>query len=579
LNDGSGMSETGKKPESVSLEEQLIALKFQVSELKQKLAIKEGELEIFREIGQISRTFGRSAERLKLGEILDGSLDLILKLVGAEAGTIFLKEKEKDQIVFQAVRGFGSEKLKGRRLKMGEGIAGWVTQTGRPYVSTQVANDPLWQREYADLVGFETREILCVPLKIGDEIFGAVEAINKKNRQLLAQEDLENLSSLASQVAIVIQNAQLFLESHQRMEQHSELIEVSAILNSSLDPLVVRKKAMEAATRLMGAEVGSLLLLDQEKRELYFDVALGEKGDAVKQIRLKIGEGFAGWVAEKGEALLIPDVSKDPRHFRAADQKSAFSTRDMVCVPVKVKDKMIGVLQAINKQGGQTFSQEDLELFKSLANQVAIAIDNANLYSEIQRTFLETAEALAESIEKRDPYTGGHTQRVVFYSWAIAGEMGLPDEEMERLRISAVLHDIGKIGVEDRVLRKEGPLDQEELAQMRLHPEIGAHIVQHIDGLKDVVPAILHHQERFDGKGYPGGIKNGEIPIFARIIAAADTFDAMTTDRPYRKALPDQVALDELKKFAGIQFDQQVVEAFIRAYQKGKVRSVGKNTA
>ena len=155
----------------------------------------------------------------------------------------------------------------------------------------------------------------------------------------------------------------------------------------------------------------------------------------------------------------------------------------------------------------------------------------------------------------------------------------MPDEEMERLRISAVLHDIGKIGVEDRVLRKEGPLDQEELAQMRRHPEIGAHIVKHIDGLKDVVPAILYHQERFDGKGYPAGIKNGEIPIFARIIAAADTFDAMTSDRPYRKALADQVALDELKKFAGIQFDQQVVEAFIRAYEKGKVRSVGKSTA
>ncbi|MCX5858515.1 MAG: GAF domain-containing protein [Proteobacteria bacterium] len=574
------MNESERKKEPAGPEEQLIALKFQVSELQQKLAVKEGELEVFRGIGQISRALSRSPEqRGKLSEILDGSLDLILKMVGAEAGTIFLKEKDGEHIVFKSVRGFGSEKLKGKKLRIGEGIAGWVTQNGRPYVSTQVTSDPLWQKEYAELADFETREILCVPLRIGDQVFGAVEAINKKDRQLLAQEDLENLSSLASQLAIVIQNARLFLESRQQAEQHSELIEVSALLNSSLDPLVVRKKAMEAATHLMGAEVGSLLLVDQEKKELYFDVALGDKGDAVKQIRLKIGEGIAGWVAEKDEALLIPDVSKDPRHFRKADQKSTFSTRDMICVPVKAKDKMIGVLQAINKQGGQIFSQEDLELFKSLANQVAIAIDNANLYTEIQRTFLETAEALAESIEKRDPYTGGHTRRVVFYSWAIAGELGLPKEEMERLRIAAVLHDIGKIGVEDRVLRKEGPLDQEELAQMRRHPEIGAHIVKHIDGLKDVVPGILHHQERFDGKGYPDGIKDGEIPIFARIIAAADTFDAMTSDRPYRKALPDQVALNELKKFAGIQFDQQVVEAFIRAYDKGKVRSVGKDTA
>ena len=552
--------------------EETIGLKFQISELQQKLAVREGELAVFREISGIflSPMFEQGGSA-SFDDVLNKSMELILRVVEAEAGTIYLREDSADEIVFRVVRGFHSEGLCGKTLAVGEGIAGWVVETGQPYVSTRVEEDPRWKKEYSELIDLDTREILCVPLRSGEETFGAIEVINKKDNRLFAKEDLENLSSLANQVSIVIQNARLLLESNRSMQQHAELIEISAILNSSLDPLVVRKNAMEAATRLMGAEVGSLLILDPENEELYFEVALGEKGDEVKKIRLKLGEGIAGWVAEHGEPVVVPDVSKDPRHFRGADQKSAFQTRDMICVPVKVKGRTIGVLQAINKIDG-SFTSEDLEMFTSLANQVAIAIDNANLYSEIHHTFLETADALAEAIEKRDPYTGGHTNRVVWYSTVIADELQLPEDDKERLKIGAILHDIGKIGVEDRILRKPGPLDDDEFRQMSLHPKIGAEIIDHIEGLRDIVPAILYHQERYDGGGYPTGIKNGEIPISARIIAVADTFDAMTTDRPYRKALPDEVALGELKKHSGTQFDSDVVQAFLLAYEKGRVR-------
>ena len=554
-------------------EEEIIDLKFQISELKQKLAVREGELEVFREISGIflSPTF-EAGGAPGFDDVLGSSLELILRVVEAEAGTVYIRKETGDEIVFRVVRGFKSGELTGKTLRVGEGIAGWVVETGRPYVSTRVDEDPRWKKEYAELIDFATREILCVPLRSGEEVFGAIEVINKQGGHSFAKEDLENLASLANQVSIVIENARLFLESNRRMQQHADLIEISAMLNSSLDPLVVRRKAMEAATRLMGAEVGSLLLLDSERGELYFEVALGEKGEVMKEIRLKLGEGIAGWVAEHGEPLVVPDVSLDPRHFKQADERSSFQTRDMICVPVKVKDKPIGVLQAINKIGEGTFTSEDLELFISLANQVAIAIDNANLYSEIHRTFLETADALAEAIEKRDPYTGGHTNRVVWYSTVIADELELSEEEKERLKIGAILHDIGKIGVEDRILRKPGPLEDDEFRQMSQHPKIGAEIIKHIEGLRDIVPAILYHQERFDGRGYPSGIQDGEIPMSARIIAVADTFDAMTTDRPYRKALGDQVAIAELEKFAGTQFDREVVFAFLRAYEKGRVR-------
>ncbi|MBF8251384.1 MAG: metal dependent phosphohydrolase [Deltaproteobacteria bacterium] len=346
-------------------------------------------------------------------------------------------------------------------------------------------------------------------------------------------------------------------------EQLRTLTKLSAILNSTLDPKEVQKRAMEAATELMNAEVGSLLLVDEKSNELYFEVALGEKGAHVKEIRLKIGEGIARWVAQQGEPLIVEDVQKDPRFAKKADKKSSFVTRNMICVPVRIKDKTIGVLQAINKEEG-AFAQEHLELFQMLANQVGIAIENARLMEDLRQTFYETAEALAEAIEKRDPYTGGHTKRVLTYSMAAAGYMGLSPEEMEQLKLSAILHDIGKIGVEDRVLRKQASLNDEEFGLMKTHPRMGAEIMQHVKKLKYVIPGMKYHHERFDGKGYPEGLKDVEIPLIARIISVADTFDAMTSDRPYRKGLSDEAAISELLKFSAIQFDPDVVDISLK---------------
>ena len=355
-----------------------------------------------------------------------------------------------------------------------------------------------------------------------------------------------------------------------REEELKTLARLSAILNSTLDPREVQKSAMESATELMKAEVGSLLLVDEKSNDLYFEVALGEKGAKVKEIRLKMGEGIAGWVAQNGEPLVIDDVTKDPRFSGKADEKSKFATKNMICVPVMIKEKIIGVLQAINKLEGM-FSSKDLELFQMLANQVAIAIENARLMEDLRQTFYETAEALAEAIEKRDPYTGGHTKRVLTYSMASAEYMGMGPQEMDWLKLSAILHDIGKIGVEDRVLRKQGSLNDEEFALMKAHPRMGAEIMEYVEKLKNIIPGMKHHHERFDGKGYPDGLKDGEIPLIARIISVSDTFDAMTSDRPYRKGLSEETAINELQKYAGIQFDPDVVRAFIDAYKDGKI--------
>jgi HD-GYP domain-containing protein (c-di-GMP phosphodiesterase class II) len=352
-----------------------------------------------------------------------------------------------------------------------------------------------------------------------------------------------------------------------RLEQLSTLMELSALINSTLDTGEIRERAIEAAIKLLDAEAGSLILIDQDSGDMFFEVAIGDKGDKVKEIRLKKGEGIAGWVAEKGEAIIIHDVQSDQRFFKTADKRSTFITRDMVCVPVKTKDKVIGVLEAINRENG-IFDEEDKEALTSLANQVAIAIENANLYQELREVFYGTAQALAETIEKRDPYTGGHTKRVMNYSIAIGKAMGLSKKEIEDLRLAAILHDVGKIGVRDNILLKEDRLDPEELEKMNMHPQYGADILNHVKKLRDIIPGVRGHHERIDGKGYPDNLRDGDIPSIARIIAVADTFDAMTTDRPYRKAMSSETALEELRKNSGIQFDKDVVEAFIRGYKE-----------
>ncbi len=543
--------------------DKLVKKEFEAGELRKNLRLTETELAIYREIDSITLA------KLDIKAMLERIMDMVVKTMDTDAGTLYRLD-DNGELVFEIVKGPVADKLRGEKMKVCEGIAGWIARTGMPYVANEVANDPLWKREYSDKAGYTPQDILGVPLKTKKGVIGVIEVLNKREDEPFEKRDLNILNALAVRTSTILEKAKLFLELDRSVKQFTTLAEVGTLLNSTLDQNVVRKMAMEAITRLMHAEVGSLLLMDDENKELYFEVALGDKGERVKEIRLKIGEGIAGWVAEHGKSLLLQDVRKDPRFYKSADQKTEFVTRDMVCVPVKVKDKVIGVLQAINRAEG-VFTEDDVELFQLFSNQVAIALDNARLYEEIRETFFATAEALAEAIEKRDPYTGGHTKRVVNYCLVAAKYMNLTPEELEILKLSAILHDVGKIGVEDRILRKPGNLDDEEAKIMKMHPLLGAEIMRHIRQLKDLIPGMLHHHERPDGKGYPEGLKGMDIPIVARIISAADTYDAMTTNRPYRKGLSHQTAIDEIKKEAGAQFDKEVAEAFVKAFEAGEI--------
>jgi HD-GYP domain-containing protein (c-di-GMP phosphodiesterase class II) len=264
--------------------------------------------------------------------------------------------------------------------------------------------------------------------------------------------------------------------------------EISALLNSTLEEVEIRKRAIAAATVLMDADAGSLLLLDEAAGELYFEVAHGEKGDAVRQIRLKVGQGIAGYVAQTGEPVIVNDVQHDPRFFRSADHKSGFVTKNMVCVPVKARGKLLGVLQAINRKDGGQFDQQDLQNFIALGHQVGIAIENANLYQEIRHLFEGFISASVQAIESRDPTTSGHSGRVALLTCRLAevvhgvnrgpyASLQFTNDQMKEIRYAALLHDFGKVGVREHVLVKA----------QKLHPAQHALLTSRFDFIKRTV--------------------------------------------------------------------------------------------
>jgi HD-GYP domain-containing protein (c-di-GMP phosphodiesterase class II) len=231
-----------------------------------------------------------------------------------------------------------------------------------------------------------------------------------------------------------------------------------------------------------------------------------------------------------------------------------------------------GEYGAMVEIGGTSEMAELSESFNRMSASIRIAFDDVQQAArENRELFLSSIRALAEAIDAKDPYTRGHSERVATYSAAVATEMGLPPDEVEKTRLSALLHDVGKIGVDDRIIRKPTALTEEEFEAMKTHPIKGAAIMSAIPQLADVIPGMRYHHEKWTGGGYPEGLKGEQIPLQARIVSVADTFDAMTTTRPYQQAMEIGFVIERIRQLSGVRFDPKVAAAFLRAYEKGAI--------
>jgi HD-GYP domain-containing protein (c-di-GMP phosphodiesterase class II) len=395
-----------------------------------------------------------------------------------------------------------------------------------------------------------------------------VQRPSKLPQSIKLTDTLKRIQTLEREMSQVIRDMQ------EKVRQLECLNEFSSLMNSSLDIQVVRQKAIEATCKLLGCEGAVLFLIDRKTAELYSDSGH----------RLPINDrSIAGYCAMSGESLIINDLAKYPVDTiqKLSKKEKALIPSVIISIPLKAKEKVLGVLQAMNKlltvpaRASQhrwpDFYENDRMLLETLGHSISVAIENSQLYADIKRNFFETVEALAEAIEKKDHYTGGHTKRVVYYALCIAKYLQLTSEQLEQVRLAAVLHDVGKIGIEDKILKKNAPLDAEEWKVMQTHPQLGFDILGRVEGLKDVIGGARYHHERWDGKGYPVGLQGEAIPLIARIVAVADAYDAMVSTRPYRKGLDPKTAYEEILQHRGSQFDPLVVDAFVQAFKCEKM--------
>ncbi len=364
------------------------------------------------------------------------------------------------------------------------------------------------------------------------------------------------------------------------------------ILVHNVDTLV--KLLLRSTVRFLCLEHASLLLYDQTRNAYVAHTSKGKLG-------LKIPKGFARISSEnqiisyftqmhsqiiKADYLLFSHIGNIGGQLQERIKDQFVLYNAVACIPGFFREKLIFALFLGKKIDGQDFTDEELGFLSVLSSDVVMAIQNASLFQGLneqllknKNLFLQTVFALSSAIEAKDPYIQGHTERVTHYALAVAAELKAtgkiygadPGKLFEDLRIAALLHDIGKIGIAESILNKDGVLDEDERKEMRKHPYIGAKILSEVNEFYEQILGVKYHHEKYDGTGYPDALKGESIPFIARIISIADTFDAITSNRSYRQALSREEAIRLICEQSGKQFDPVVVEAFLNACKKGQM--------
>ena len=395
-----------------------------------------------------------------------------------------------------------------------------------------------------------------------------IQEVTRQTKEVLSK-NMPDLSKIETEENEVTQLARAFNEVTRNLEDNIKHLEASKQtiqyvlskialgVSSSHTIDTFLELIVEITVKALEAKTGVLMLLDEKNEELYVRAASGFK-DTLKNLRIKVGEEGPGWVAKNKKPLLIPQLHK----LKPEEENDPF-VPPLLSVPLTYQDKLVGVLAVSGKLGGTNFGEDELLIVSNLASQTAIAVENERLNRDAEETYLETISALAIAVEARDTYSRGHLDRVSQYSVRTAQKLGLDEQTIKDIKDAAELHDIGKIGISDDILKKDSSLNEGEIRVMHKHPIIGEAIIKPVRRLSNLCDIVRHHHEWLDGSGYPDGLVGDEISIGAKILCIVDAFDAMTTDRPYRKALSIEAAKDELKKYVGIRYDAKIVETFL----------------
>ena len=391
---------------------------------------------------------------------------------------------------------------------------------------------------------------------------------NAKNYGIITTDEYEVLSYVISRIKQIKKDKTYTFPP--TSDPLVSLVKIGRSITAQTDIDILLRVIAEETKIALQADRCTVFLLDKEKDELWSKVALGMNS---KEIRFPANQGLAGHVITTGETLNIQNAYESEYFNSEIDKQTGYHTQSILCMPIRNLDhKIIGVFQILNKQGGKYFTNEDEDLLVAIGSSASIALENANLFAkqlqmieEQQKSFTSFINTLATSLDARDKITAGHSLRVTQYTSIIAKEMGFDDDKIDAFEKAALLHDIGKIGVQDNVLFKEGRLTDEEYKHIQKHAEITSEILNQMyftEKLKDVPQIASSHHERYDGKGYFNHIGGDNIHIGGRILAVSDVFDAITSKRHYRDRMEISNVLKILQEGAGSHFDPKVIDVF-----------------
>lgn len=372
-----------------------------------------------------------------------------------------------------------------------------------------------------------------------------------------------HLEELAEKIKRALINKQLE-EENLLFSRLVSLHEVTKILASTLQLSELNHKALDFSVKIAKADGGCLMFFDEASQLLLSETTDRHPREFWDQAAFTAA---SRWVAENEEPMVVesgevkpfkdfPDLPDNISHY--------------IAFPLRTPQRTLGVLNLVRMRDKHPFSNVDLEIINVLASQASISIENVRLYQNIRDNYLKTVRGFALAVEAKDRYTHGHSENVMKYTVVLAKHLGLPDAELENVKYAGLLHDIGKIGVSELILNKPGRLTPSEFDEIKKHPSLGANIIADVPFLRPLVPMVLHHHEFYDGNGYPSGIKGDQIPFGARILAVADAYEAMTSDRPYRRSLSQQTALEILSSGKSKQFDPHIVDIFQEILRSGQ---------
>jgi len=517
------------------------------------------ELEI---INQISADL-RTAQTLD--EMLVILLDETMRLINTEHGSIWLFS-QADNLLIQRIAKGNEQEIPVKELQPTDGIVGRTFVSGKKYISRDLRSDPLTYQGNRDSIQPGLGGV-AIPIQSTAGPVGVLAIFIDSERQI-TNDELNLLTILAEIAGNAVHRTELFEQGQEQIRRLTTLRDIDSAIASSTDLRVTLSILTEYSVRQLKVDAADILIYRPEIQSLSYLSSTGFKTVTPTRPLVRIGEGLAGQVVMKGRIDHVVDLKNSPEARRDPFLlREGFVT--YIGVPLIVKGQVKGVFEVFHRSPLSP-NADWMQFLQTLAGQAAIAIDNAHLFENLQKSNQEltqaydtTLEGWARALELRDRETEGHTRRVTDLTMRLATAMGIKEEDLVNIYRGVLLHDIGKMGVPDQILKKTGPLTEDEWDEMRRHPQYAYNLLAPITFLRHSLDVPYCHHEHWDGSGYPNKLKGEQIPLSARIFSVVDVWDALLSDRSYRKAWPRPKVIQYIRENSGTLFDPEIVDVFL----------------